>query len=343
MRFPRLILLVALSVLAVAGAASARAPAAKTYAYGSVTTAPNIHLVRGQAPAGFTGGPVTAATGETVNVYVADELLAADPTTSQRWADFVAGLVHGPELSAVSLYLAPLAKIRQICGEGALGCYDPSDGSLFAIGEDIRGVSAGSVVTHEYGHHIASNRRNDPWPAVDWGAKRWATYEHVCSKARNGQLVPGDEGQYYQLNPGEWWAETYRVLNERRAGLPEASWDVVDDSLYPDQQALDTLALDVTEPWAGNTTATYTGTMGPRASGRGFKIATAYDGELKVRLSAPRGVSFALRIVDPTKGKVLATGIGKSAQLTVCGERMVQVQVKRISGSGPFKLAVSKP
>ena len=36
------------------------------------------------------------------------------------------------------------------------------------------------MVAHEYGHHIANNRRNDLAPALEWGTKRWASHEHVC-------------------------------------------------------------------------------------------------------------------------------------------------------------------
>ncbi len=138
-----------------------------------------------------------------------------------------------------------------MCGAGALGCY--YNNVIVALGQDIRGVTAQSIVTHEYGHHIADHRLNDPWNAVEWGTKRWASYENVCSRAESGELVPGDEGRFYQLNPGELFAEDYRVLNERRAGLPESAWQVVDQRLYPDQQALDLLAQDVTSPWTAST------------------------------------------------------------------------------------------
>ncbi len=102
------------------------------------------------------------------------------------------------------------------------------------------------MITHEYGHHIAASRDNDPWPAVEWGTKRWASYLNVCRRSQAGQLFPGDEGDRYALNPGEAYAEDYRVLNERREGLPESAWTIVDQSLYPDQTALDLLAQDVT-------------------------------------------------------------------------------------------------
>src|SRR5437899_11700393 len=64
--------------------AGARAPAGKSYAYGARAEVPTITWRKGQVPAGFTGGPITAADGETVTVYAQDELLAADPNTNQH-------------------------------------------------------------------------------------------------------------------------------------------------------------------------------------------------------------------------------------------------------------------
>ena len=181
---------------------------------------------------------------------------------------------------------------------------------------------------------------------MDWGTKRWASYENVCAKAKTGELVPGDEGQFYELNPGEAFAEDYRVLNERRAGIPESSWEVVDPSLYPDQAALDTLAQDVTDPWTGDTTTTYTGTMTAKATGRGFRVATPYDGELH-RNAHLAGEGGLRRSGSSTQvGQVVAS-------LTPCARqdaRRLGLRPadtagpgKRVSGSGPFTLAVAKP
>ena len=60
-----------------------------------------------------------------MNVYVQNELLAADPTAglAQKWADILTGLVHGSEISSLSVYIATLAQVTQTCGSGALGCY----------------------------------------------------------------------------------------------------------------------------------------------------------------------------------------------------------------------------
>jgi hypothetical protein len=343
-----LVLAVVVAAVLAAGAGTA-APASTTttYAYRMLDQTPRVVLRQGQTLPGFTGGPVTAADGETVTIYVQDELLAVDPGIAQRFADLLASLLHGPELSKLTLNLATLDRLRQVCGAGALGCYSPRAMSIVALGQDLPSISARSIVTHEYGHHLANNRSNDPWPAVDWGTKRWASYENICKRAKAGELFPGDEERNYELNPGEDFAETYRVLNERRAGVPELPWQVVDPSLYPDQTALDLLAQDITSPWTGPTTSTIAGSFGPRATGRGYRLQTSLDGLFTATLRAPGGSRFTLRVVDLTTGGQLAYTAGairtKSVAFELCGQRTLQLQVKRVRGSGPFSLTLSQP
>jgi hypothetical protein len=327
--------------------AGAAAPAATGHSFGARDQAPRISISRDDVPSDFSGGPVTATDGEAVTVYVQDSILSADPSAGQRWADFLAGLLHGPELARVTLLVATLDRVQQVCGVGALGCYNERSGTIVAINQDARGISATAVVSHEYGHHVANSRDNSPWPAVDWGTKRWASYLGVCAKAQKGELAPGDEGDRYELNPGEAFAEDYRVLNERRAGLPETPWRVVAPGLYPDQPALDALALDIATPWPGNTTASYKSSFGPRAIARGFRFVTPYDGNFTATLTGPPTARLSMRLVDVATGAVIparaASARVQTANASICGQRLIQVQVKRLAGFGPSTLTVSKP
>jgi len=277
------------------------------------------------------GGPYTASTGETVTVY-ASSSYPQDPALGQHWADFLAGLVHGSELLLLTVYLAPLAEVQSICGQQAIGCYSPDQNLLVAPGDDpATDTSAEAVVTHEYGHHVAAHRSDAPWAAIDYGTKRWASYEQVCSKAAAGTLYPGAETEPdYVLNPGEAFAESYRVLNERKAGLPEAPWDVVSQSLYPDDTALSLVEQDVITPWTANTTQTRSGSFAKKGvATRSYTIATPLDGTLKVTLKAARGERLTLS--------------RSASATTVCGWRTLKISVTRKSGSGAFKLTVSTP
>jgi hypothetical protein len=292
-------------------------------------------------PGTFWGGAFTSSTGETVQIQFSTSY-RQDPALGQHWADFLAGLIHGSELSSLTLYLEPLADVQRLCGRGAAACYNDRDSTIVAPGDALPdGTSAEAVVTHEYGHHVAANRDNSPWPALDWGTKRWATYEQVCTKAGEDALFPGDEGRNYKLNPGEVFAESYRVLNERRQSLPEPPWDVVDASLQPDDTALQLLEQDVLEPWTAPPASTIVGSFTRTGRARTYTLASSLDGTVRVTLTTPRTGKFAVAL---GKSRVVASG-GGSRTLTTndCGSRTLQLTVSRVSGFGPFRLVVSKP
>lgn len=294
------------------------------------------------------GGKYTTASGATVQVLVSASY-PEDQAIPQRWADFLDSLLHGPELSELTVYLAPIDEVERMCGVQALACYNDAQSLLVAPGEQVQdGVSAEAVVTHEYGHHVAAHRSNPPWHAIDMGTKRWATYLQVCPKADEGELFPGAEDlRHYFLNPGEAFAEQYRVLNERRAGLPETSWDIVSQGLYPDDTSLALLEQDVTTPWQASPVATYRGTVGARAKTRSFTFATALDGALNVTLRAPAKtkLSVDLYAYATRVGHAVTTLTGRTrtVRTTVCGTRSFRITVGRVAGSGTFSLAVTKP
>src|SRR5437867_3296606 len=126
------------------------------------------------------GGVYTAATGDQVKVFVSDAY-PVDESLNQHWADFIAGLVHGNEIAKVTVYVAPFSEVQSVCqSTEADGCYFLRDQQIVVPGEPpADGVPVEEIVAHEYGHQIAMNRSNWPWAAVDWGTKRWASYENV--------------------------------------------------------------------------------------------------------------------------------------------------------------------
>src|SRR5690242_16041952 len=116
-------------VAAIAATLSATHSAGATPAW-SLSDRP-VRLPASFAPPGFNGGIYTASsTGESVRVFSAPDY-ATDTTFNQRWADFVATLPHGHELSSVTIYLAPLAQVGTVCGSHTLGCYSPDDRVIF--------------------------------------------------------------------------------------------------------------------------------------------------------------------------------------------------------------------
>jgi hypothetical protein len=292
------------------------------------------------AAAAATGGPYTTPSGATVQVLASDAY-PADDVRNQTWADFLDSLLHGDELSSVTLFLAPPLELRETCGRAALACYSTFRRTIVFSPEDsIEGPSARSVLAHEYGHHVAASRLNTPWTAVDWGPKRWASAAGVCKREQDGTAFPGDERENYRLNPGEAFAEAYRVANERRLGLPEAPWGTVAGSWYPDEDDLRAVEEDVLTPWTANERAVFTSTLRPGKSRYRFTVATPNDGVMQLTLRAPRTGIFELRLYD--RGSLIAT-TRRTTRLTVCGERSFLASVVRLQGDGTFTVDVSRP
>jgi hypothetical protein len=266
------------------------------------------------------GGVYTTKTGEQVTVY-SSNAYPIDPAANQAIADFLAGLVHGKELSKVSVFMAPAEEVQSLCQSDEVdGCYYPTSGQLISIGEDSQSSTVEEVLTHEFGHHIANNRFNDPWPAVAWGTKRWATYENVCTKTELGRAFPGDEGEHYLQNPGEAFAESYLHLNEVRKGLPETRW-FYDVQFFPTRPALDLIEQDVLKPWTAYSVYTWRGRFARRSQVGVATLKTPLDGIFELRLKGPRGsrvkiLSKETKQVSPT----VARGL-------ICGQRSFLTEV----------------
>jgi hypothetical protein len=293
------------------------------------------------------GGRYTTSTGETVHVTASDRY-PVDETVTRAWAEFLTTLVHGPEIARVTLYLAPYSEVQSVCGFEALACYLFQRELIVAPREDFpAGPTARAVITHEYGHHIARSRINPPWDPLRYGTKRWGSQVGVCQRTENGTLFPGGRGFRYRLDPGEGFAESYRVLNELRSGGPESAWEVVDTSLRPDQAALAALEQDVLAPWTAATVQTRLGTF-RRARGtatRSFALATPLDGSLTITLAAPTSARFRLSLYDQSrKATVVSARPGvRTVSTLICGQRSLSVRVTRVAGKGRFRLSITKP
>ena len=294
----------------------------------------------------YWGGEYRTAAGETVRIF-ASASYPEDHPSNQRWADFLGSLVHGRELATVTMLLAPLAEVESTCGPRALACYSPRRSLIVAPRETEPGdASPEAIIAHEYGHHVATSRNNAPWSARSWGTKRWASYMQICRRERAGDVHPGGQGPTtYPLNPGEAYAEAYRVLNERRLGRTETLWAIVAPIFYPDATALRLLERDIVEPWTRPTSSAFSGAARPS---RTYAIATPLDGSLRLTLHASTRSSLALTILTP-RGTRLARAVkprGSSTRTvatTICGDRTLRVRVTRLSGPARFSLAVSKP
>jgi hypothetical protein len=289
------------------------------------------------------GGNVTASDGETLQLFVSDRY-PVDLTVTQSLADFMVQLYHGDELAKAVVYVAPIDQVQSICGSGAGGCYDPSNENIVVPGDVLPdGTTKETILVHELGHNVARNRINTPWDAVDWGTKRWATAESICTRTAAGTAFPGDEGANYQLNPGEAFAESYRILNFQKQAWP--NWTVlaplvVDQSFYPTPTDLTALEQDVLAPWTGPTVASWSGRIASSLHSVRRLVPTPLDGSFSVKLvRAPAGASITL--VDPHSGKVVASG-ARRASTVVCGQRSLALVV-RATKPGIFSATYATP
>lgn len=282
-------------------------------------------------------GEHVVSTGATVRIIVSDALPPGNVDVAY-WADFVGALPHGDELERVTIYLVPNREVRLLCGVAALACYDSRRELIVTPVESApEGLTLEAILAHEYGHHVARNRLNPPWSALDFGTKRWATYVGVCPGVRTGRFTLQGSGDRYPFNPGEVFAESYRLLAERRLGREPVRWLVVDPGFEPDDTALARLEQDVLVPWARNTVARHRASV-PRS----FRLATPLDGRMTITLASPRTGVYELRL--PGVGRARVPGAGRATiQAEVCGTRVFNATVVRVRGRGAYTLTVSRP
>jgi len=299
-----------------------------------------------QSSIAWVGGTTTASTGESVTVYVS-AALPAELGTPQTWADFLAGLIHGPELAALTAYIAAFDEMQEVCGSRALGCYGGN--RMVSMGETTFGVTAAEVVRHEYGHHIAFHRTNAPWLAIDWGPKNWSSAVDVCKRADARTAYPGDEGDHYSLNPGEAWAETYRLLDERRVGAVGTGWQIIDSSFYPSETALQAAERDVAQPWTSGRRQVLRRAFTRRGPATWLvPLATPLDGILDVRVALPRGGLHEVTLLAADRRTVLQKGLWSSMTMktmtrTLCGERSLFLRVTRKGALGRVTVTATTP
>ncbi len=357
-------------VLVVAGTATA---ATRTLASPELLAAPTLtpssspvrdrilaRAPRSPADDQWWGGPITNSRGETFKFFVSRQY-PQDEAARARWANFLGWAVHGKELLKLTVYQAPLAQVQQLCGGGpdVLACYSPGRSQLVFPGDandpGYGPLNLSEILLHEYGHHIAAHRSNDPCPAVDWGAKYWASFENICARAQTLQVHPGDEGPFYLLNPGEAFAETYRLLNVQRAQKSNPSWyHSWGDPLPWQWQAfshtsatINALQKDVEHPWGGQHTFRWTGRTPRTKHAPGVTFAAVaqrrvypnLDGTITLVLNkGPRGASISVQRPN---------GVGISARRSittqVCGESWLTLSVTTIKGRRPFRVTYSLP
>jgi hypothetical protein len=231
-----------------------------------------------------------------------DPSFTGDPAIAQTYATFLGTLPHGPELASLRVTVVAPGEMARACGadeddpdaDAILACYGAGDRTMIVPGEQAAGseYSVNYVIAHEYGHHIAANRSNAPLQALDFGPKRWSSYELVCKNAQDGRLAPGDQSTYYRQNPGEAWAEAYARLT-----FPTQAWTFT-PLLRPTQGSTLAVQADVMQPWSKRATQAFKGT-----GTRTFTLPITLDGAFTLQLDGPSRTNYD--IVVKSGGKVV--------------------------------------
>jgi hypothetical protein len=262
----------------------------------------------------------------------------ADREADQAFVDFLATRLHGAELGALSVYVGTHREIARLCGGArVVACYSIAEARMYVPGEAVNGVSVEYALTHEYGHHLASWRSNNPWEALDWGAKHWASAARICTHVQRGLLFPGAQGRHYFDDPGEGFADGYAHLH-----YPSAPWGY-NRLMRPGRAEFEAIRRDVLRPWAGPRTRTFRGRLGPGRPAGSFHIPVRLDGDVAVRLHPPLGADYTVQLDTPGfAAAAQADGFG----VEWCRRRpveQVRLTLRRREGAGAFALHVRWP
>src|SRR3954452_16909780 len=100
-----------------------------------------------QAPS---GGVYFTADGSTPSIVLSPAYVP-NPAAGQSLADFFGLLMHGDELSELTVYVAPFAEMQSLCGAEADSCYAPSEDTIYLVGEPPPdGATLSEIAAHEY-------------------------------------------------------------------------------------------------------------------------------------------------------------------------------------------------
>jgi hypothetical protein len=282
----------------------------------------------------------------------------ASQAAAQNAVNFLDSRVHGAEISLLKVFVGTPTEISTVCGAAeALACYAPDEDRMYVPGETPPNspVPLEYIITHEFGHHIANHRKNALGPAFGistaeagfaLGPEYWATSQYICAGVQAKVFFPGDEDLHYLENPAEGWADTYAHLPEN--GFQDQPFQF-SPLFHRDAAAFDAIRRDITQPWQGLTTQTFTGSLGSGASQKRFPLDVSLDGPVVGRLTGPRRADYDLKVRLGGKTVDHSTRGGSTERVggSLCAapqdpppNRLTFV-VQRKTGSGRFKLRLT--
>lgn len=303
---------------------------------------PALKPAQPRIPEGGLEGRYPVGDGNTVRVVIS-ETYEPDPTVAQSVASYLGTLIHGGEINGVTVFLGSPQDIALACGQETEACFNSAVNTMIVpAAVPSSGIPQEEIVAHEYGHALANGRSNQPFPAVLFGTKRWASYEQVCPRFLRTLADPQAQVPYGDI-PGEAFADSYRILNGGSPGLFRFN-----RLYFPNATDLRLIREDALNPWHMRPAYVRDGSFSPgRPDVRRLGIATPLDGTLRIHLLSAPGTNYDMELRGPILRQPIAEGrrpgrIDQIASL-VCGSRALQLTVRRKSGFGPYRLTISKP
>jgi hypothetical protein len=300
---------------------------------------------KARVPSGPFEGRYPVSGGYSVRVLLS-ESYEPDVRVSQSVADYLSTLLHGGEIRGVTVFLGSREELDLVCGRLAEACFNAGDNTMLVPAvPPPSGISQEDILAHEYGHALANGRSNYPFPAIAFGTKRWASYERVCPRFLR-VLVDPEARITYRTDPGEAFADSYRIIN---GGNPRL-W-VFDRRYFPNPVDRRLIRQDVLQPWFQRPPFRLAGSFPagrPGISTRRLRIATPLDGILRIRLQEPPGADFEVSVQAagqprPPIAPARRGRFANRAEALICGQRSFGVTVRRLSGYGRFTLSVQRP
>jgi hypothetical protein len=267
---------------------------------------------------------------------------------AQSYVDFLASRVHGSELGTLSMFIGTQREVSEACGgSDVVACYADFETRMYVPGgtpSNNGPFSRDYVLTHEFGHHIAHFRRNDPFDASAYGAKYWSSYEHVCTRVGRRQLFVNTSSRHYLEDAGEGWADGYAHLH-----YSNVVWQF-SPLMRPNAGTFDAIRRDVLQPWSGPRSRTFRGSLVGGRRAASTVLRQSLDGTVNLRLSGPSGADFQIEVLKGSRvlARTRSGGSSDSFNGLYCrtpseSTAKLRLRVRRLSGSGSFSLRIRYP
>jgi hypothetical protein len=275
---------------------------------------------------------------------------APDQAAAARLTETVNALIHGVEVSSVTIRIVTPTAVMAACGSDAAGCYQSSSrgGNTIYV---PTGDTGPDVLTHEYGHHIEQSRRTS-FTALGTGVPGWWRARTI-----DGLLQGGLVARDYSLG---WYRSISEIFAEDYAGLNGTTrrWRMLVDAPGPDVLAAlrtdlvgaaptPAAAAPAAQPATPTTPAAPTAPAASAAQPPGVQTAT----EVRKQGTLAPGASASIPFSVPAPGHGVVVGVrlsgrgrATSARADVrCGGKLLGGKAGRARRPISFRVATPGP